>query len=543
MFNKKLLYEDLKRIVEMPSISGTDDEVLAAAKIEEILREVPYFAEHPDHVLRVPIEGDPFNRFLVAAFLEAPEKCADTVILTGHYDVVDVEEFGSIKDIAFDMEEVTKRIVELPLSDEVKADYESGNYYFGRGTLDMKFGHAMSIELLRHYSQGNSLKGNLLYVAVCGEETNSEGMLAAVPFFCDFAEKHDLRYKCMLLMEGYMVDGQEEGVKYIQYSNAGKVMPMFFCIGKTTHGEEPLLGLDANLMSAEVYRLMHANPDFCQSNHGITTAVPCGLKMQDLTENYSLSTTLYAASYYNIATIQLDPEDLMNKLVGVAETAFANLVETTNGNLKKFEEIAGRKPEFYQPVPYVQTFADFYKEIEADYDGDLAQLVKDKLTQFMSENPEMQDSCVKLMKFLAGISKNKAPRIIVSIIPPYYPDVNADMEDANTLAMMDCIEDVIKFAKDEFGETVKTSEYYGISDMCYTWLAEGLDFDVLFKNLIGAGSMYQFPADALKKFKVPGMVMGCCGKDMHKYTERLEKHFNFEVLPEMFTHVINRLIG
>lgn len=543
MLDKKLLYENLKKLVQMPSISGTKDEVLAAYKIEELLKEIPYFQEHQDHLMRVPIENDPFDRILVAAFLEAPNKCKDTVILTGHYDVVDVEEFGSIKDIAFDVEAVSKRIVELPLSEDVKADYDSGNYLFGRGVLDMKYGHALSIQLLTHYAESKSLKGNLLYVAVCGEETNSEGMLAAVPFFYDFAEKKELDYKCLLLTEGYMVDGQEEGIKYVQYSNAGKVMPMFFCIGKMTHGEEPLLGLDANIMSGEVYRLMHANPEFCQSNHGITTAVPCGLKMQDLKENYSLSTSLYAASYYNIATIKLNPEKLMQKLRGVAENAFESVVGITEDKVAKFAKIAERKPEYYKPIPCVQTFAEFYSELEAEYDGNLKELVETKLAEFMSENPEMQDCCVRLLKYLAGISKNKTPRIIVSIIPPYYPDANIDPHDKDTAYMMECIEDIIRYADDKYNETIKTSEYYGISDMSYTWLADGLDFDDLFSNLIGVGTMYRFPAEALKKFRVPAMVLGCSGKDMHKYTERLEKQYNFEVLPNLYTHVIDRLIG
>lgn len=51
-----------------------------------------------------------------------------------------------------------------------------------------------------------------------------------------------------------MVDGQEDGVKYIQYGGSGKLMPLFFCVGAATHGEEPLKGLDANLLAAAVYQ-------------------------------------------------------------------------------------------------------------------------------------------------------------------------------------------------------------------------------------------------------------------------------------------------
>lgn len=543
MPDKERIYEYLNRLVAVPSISGTEDEVLAADKIYELISEIPYFSLNRDNLMRIPIEGDPFNRVLVAAFLESADKSEDTVILTGHYDVVDVEEFGVLKDIAFDMEAVTERIIELPLSDEVRKDYESGEYYFGRGTLDMKYGHAASIELLRYYSENMKLKGNLLYVAVCGEETNSEGMLAAVPFFTEFAEKHNLKYRCLLLMEGYLLDGQKEGIKYIQYGNAGKVMPMFLCVGKMTHGEEPLLGLDANLLSGEVYRLMAENPLFCQKNHGISTSLPCGLKQQDMKENYSLSTTLYAASYYNIATISLDPKDLMNKLTGVAEQAFENTKALIEDKVRGFEAFAGRTPEYYMPETCVMTFSELYKGLETEYDGDLEAHVKEMLELYMKENPEMQDASVRLVRHLAEMYSDKRPKIIVSIIPPYYPDVNLDCEDEDTVRMMNCIEDVIGYASDKYGVTIESSEYYGISDMCYTWLADGLDFDTLFDNLVGINTMYMFPTEELKKFKVPGMVLGCAGKDMHKYTERLEKDYNFNVLPELYTYVIEKLIG
>lgn len=542
MIDQNLLYKNLERLVEVPSISGTKDEVLAAYKIRDLLMEIPYFKENPDNVMLVPMEGDPFNRVIAAAYLECAPGNPDTVILTGHYDVVDIEEYGGLKDIAYNIPEITKRISELPLTDEVKADWESGDWYFGRGVLDMKYGHALSIELLRHYAENGGINGNLLYAAVCGEETNSEGMLAAVPFFTDFAKKRGLNYKNLLLTEGYMVDGQEEGVRYIQYGAAGKVMPMFFCVGATTHGEEPLLGMDANIMAAEVYREMVLNPDFCQQNHGIATAPPAGLKLQDMKTNYSLSTSLFAASYFNIATIKMDPKEIMEKLKGVAAAAFDNAIALMKEKVDGFAKFAGRVPAHYEAKPCVMTYKEIYEAAEKSFDGDLKAHMKECADKYMEENPEMQDTCLKLMKHLYELYPDKKPMIIVSILPPYYPDVNVDPADGDTADMLDNIEELIRYAKDKHGETVKTSEYYGISDLCYTWLANGMDFDALFENLIGLDTLYRFPAEALKEFKVPGMVLGCAGKDMHKYTERLEKAYNFDVLPDLYIHLIDRIL-
>lgn len=542
MIDKQRMYDALDRMVKSPSISGTTDENQVTYVIEEILRENPYFQAHPEHVLRVPIEGDPLGRELIAAYMELAPGNPDTVILTGHYDVVDVDEFGPLQDAAFDMERITAEIGQLHMDEASRADLESGEWIFGRGTADMKIGHALSLELMQHYAEEGRINGNILYVGVCGEETNSEGMLAAVPFFNRFAEEHGLKYKVLLLTECYMVDKPDDGTKYIQYGGAGKVMPLFFCVGHTTHGEEPFLGLDANLLNGEVYRRMHLNPAFCQKNHGVTTAPPAGLKMQDLKLNYSLSSSLYAASYYNIATIKMQPEETMEKLVKLAEDAFHSANEIIDGRIAEFAAYSGAAPVAYRAEPKVKTFREIWDAAAACYDGDLYAYMKQYAAELMAVNPEMQDTCVKMVKRLYELQSDKDPVIIVAIIPPYYPDVNIDPEDEDTAKMLQAIDGIIQYAEETHGEKLATSEYYGISDLCYTWLADGVNFDGLFENLAGNGMFYNFPAEAMKQFKVPALVLGAYGKDLHKYTERLHKHYNFDVLPDLYLKYIDMIL-
>jgi arginine utilization protein RocB len=367
-------------------------------------------------------------------------------------------------------------------------------------------------------------------------------MLAAVPFFNQFAEEHGLKYKVLMLTECFMVDKEDDGTKYIQYGGAGKVMPMFFCVGHTTHGEEPFLGLDANLLNAEIYKRMHLNPAFCQQNHGVTTALPAGLKLQDLKLNYSLSSSLYAASYYNIATIKMQPEETMEKLLKLAEESFAEVNKIIDDKIAGFTDFAGKPPVAYRAQPKVKTFREIFDAAAANYDGDLTEYMKDYAAELMEINPEMQDTCVKLVKRLYEMQDDKDPMIIVAIIPPYYPDVNIDLEDADTQKMLQCIDELMKYAEEVHGEKMATSEYYGISDLCYTWLADGVNFDGLFENLVGVNMFYNFPGEAMKKFKVPALVLGAYGKDLHKYTERLNKHYNFEVLPDLYVKYIDMIL-
>ena len=545
MINKKNIYNNLLRLVEVPSVSGTAEEVQGAYKIEELLYEIPYFNLHKENVRLIPLEGDPFGRCIVAAYLDLEPDCRETVILTGHYDVVDVEEYGHLIDKAYNVEEITRCINRMPLDEDSLKDFESGEWLFGRGTADMKYGHSLCIELLRHFSEEGGIRGKLLYVAVCGEETNSEGMLGAVPFLNKLAAERNLKYSAFLLTECYMMDDQANDTnRYIHYGASGKVMPMYFFVGEATHGGEPFLGLDPNLIAAEVYREMELNTDFCQQSHGQTTPPPVCLKYQDLKNTYSVSTPLYSAAYYNIITVSLNPEEVMKKLIDIGEKAFENALKFMREKTDKYEKITGERPVVYPFHPCVKTFYDIYSEVKKNYSGDLDDYIKKYAKKLSEEKLELQEISIRIVKKVYELYKDKRPMVIVSIIPPYYPDVYMDKNRMDARHLLNCVDEIIQYAKDEYGETLKMKDYYmGISDMSYTNLAKNMNFHKLFENLAGANMIYQFPMEDLKNFSVPGIVLGGYGKDFHKHTERLHIDYNLNVLPDLYVQLIKKILA
>lgn len=545
MIDPKRMYENMKKLVEVPSVSGTKEERQGAYALEALLYDLDYFKAHRDQVKLLPLYDDLLDRSIVTAFLNIHPDNPKTVILSGHYDVVDVEEYGHLQDIAYDVEEITKRINEMPLDEDSLRDYESGEWIFGRGTADMKYGHALCLELLDYYSKNpEEIDGNFLYVAVCGEETNSEGMLRALPFFNDFAKEKNLDYQAFLLTECYMMEDQAKDKNhYIHYGSSGKVMPMFFFVGESTHFGEPFLGLDPNLMSAKVYNKLQLNTDFCQSSHGMTTPPPSCLKMMDLKTNYSASIPLYAAAYYAMVTVDLDPEETLEKLKALAQEAMEESIGYLEDQAKAYEKITGEEAIRYKYEPAVYTFEELVKEIKKDYEGDFDQDLKDFALEKMKEGKEIQSVAVDLVKRAYEVYKNKRPMIILSFIPPFYPDSYLAKDQEKVARLMEVCEKIIDYADKEFQEPLKMKDWYmGISDMCYTGLQEGRDFDELFQNLVGTGSLYQFPGEDMKEFKVPGIVMGGYGKDFHKHTERLHKHYNFQVLPQLYIQMINELL-
>ena len=544
MIDKANIRRNLSRLMAAKSISGTAEEIQGAEVILDMLHELDYFKAHSENIFTVPVEGDPLGRYIVAALM-CGSAAGDTIILTGHYDVVDADEYAQLKDIAFDMDSITARIGELPMSEECRQDYESGDWLFGLGSADMKFGHALIIELLRHYGEDiSALSGNLLYVAVCGEETNSEGMLTAAPFLNKLAVERNLHYRALLLSECYLNDDMaHDPTRYIHYGATGKVMPLFFCAGKGCHADEPFVGLDANALNAAVYARLAMNADYCEHMRGECTPPAVCLKMKDLKANYSVSIPMYAVSYYSLLTLDLDPEGITERLKALAYDAFTAVLEKRRQDMRRYGQLMPRPIATRDFEPNVITYAELYAAVKAeqsDIDARLAALAR-TLTE---QKSELQDISIELVRCLYEQYSDKRPMIIIAFIPPYYPDVYMDTSDADAHKLLCAAENIIAYAEKEFGEKLALKDYYmGLSDMSYTGLSEEANHEALFNNLAGANITYSFPMQALKALHVPGIVLGGWGKDFHQSTERLNVPYSFGVVPALYIRIIDYIFN
>lgn len=642
--NKDRLYQDFIQLLHVPGISGTRSEVLTAEKVLSLLEKMPYFQSHPAQLWRIPVPDDPLGRFDVAAYLELNPRAKKCVILSGHMDVVGVEEYGHLAELAFDPEALRERIAELPLSDEARRDLESGAWIFGRGTADMKLGLALGLELLRHFSEpgsgkiqsdlresthsdlqgplqndlresthsdlqgplhsedygdgktaaqptvqtdiqartqvdpgtdfsqeekinpsavspsglscdpGGDYQANILFLAVASEETNSEGMRAALPFLRQFFEEKQLQPSAFLLSECFEYreeDPDRETARYIHVGASGKVMPAFFFVGAPAHVKEPFLSLDPNLLAVEVYRRLQLNPAFSQSRDGELTPPPVCLKMQDLKELYSVSTPLFAASYFNLVTVDLDTEALLQELLQLARESFVSALKQLQEQAASYGERFGVKVASSRMLPLVKSWDEAYAEAKKTYKlrhpqaADTLDLyLREKVRGWKEEGLEIQATGLRLMREIAELQAESRPMILVGFLPPYYPDIRPDLNDPALAKLLAAVRETMDFARQNFAADLRLKKYYmGISDMCYTGLSQSRDVQPLLDNLVGEGLIYDFPAADLKKFHVPAIDLGGFGKDFHKASERLEKHYSLDILPELYVHLLEQLLS
>ena len=132
---KDRILEHLENLISMKSLSYSAGENEPAGYFKRFFENLPYFREHPEHCGCYEIPGDPFGRKIPYGLLLGDSK--DTVLLSGHFDVVSTEEYGAAEEFAYGFgEELTERLKLMHLEERAREDLESGEWLFGRGTCD-----------------------------------------------------------------------------------------------------------------------------------------------------------------------------------------------------------------------------------------------------------------------------------------------------------------------------------------------------------------------------------------------------------------------
>ena len=118
---QKRIYDILKGLVACDSISCTDKELKAEKYVYDFLQSIPYFKEHPERCGLHKIPNDPFSRAVPYALILGKKR--DTVILSGHIDVVDTQVYGDAEPLACQMgEELEKKLASMNLNEQQRAD-------------------------------------------------------------------------------------------------------------------------------------------------------------------------------------------------------------------------------------------------------------------------------------------------------------------------------------------------------------------------------------------------------------------------------------
>ncbi|WMJ78198.1 M20/M25/M40 family metallo-hydrolase [Sedimentibacter sp. MB35-C1] len=492
-------------------------------------------AEIVDRIKEIALE--------LTSVLSVVNTSGETVVLIGHTDTVGISDYGNIKEYANKPFELAEKMKGIELPKAVKDDLESGNYLFGRGIFDMKSGVAVLMGLIEEISNNiEEFEGNLVFSAVCDEEANSGGMINLVPELVKMKEKEGFDYQAILDTD-YMTgeyDGDEN--KYIYVGTVGKIMPTFLVVGKETHVGESFKGIDPNQISSEIAAKINLNVEYCDVAEGEVSLPPITLKQRDLKTEYSCQIATKSIILFNYATFNSTPDQVLEKMMKAAEESFETVIEKLNKRYVKFCEMAKRP---YEELPWkarVISYDELYSKVKKEV-KDLDERLESYIEELKkNEAMDQVERTTEIVNFVHDLWSDRNPVVIVYFTPPYYPHIYVEGKSDKDKKLLDAVSNAVDTTETEYKLVYKKFFPY-ISDLSYGAAPKDPKvISALKQNLPGFGPSYDIPISDMQELDLPVLDIGTYGKDAHKFTERIEKKYSYEVVPDLVYKTIVNLL-
>ncbi|WP_102027115.1 M20/M25/M40 family metallo-hydrolase [Salirhabdus sp. Marseille-P4669] len=533
--SKEQLTNLLCSLIEIPSITGTDGEIEIVQYMHHLLSEYEYFQANPTHLALQPLKD---GRQLLTAFVRKNPSVKDTIILLGHVDVVDVEDYGSFVNLAFHPKQLTETFKRDPhlLPKEVQEDLQKGDWLFGRGSMDMKAGITLNLSLLEAAIHGE-FDGNVLLVAVPDEEANSSGMLEVLPVLKRFEQQFNINYITCLQTEPVFRKFPGEENLYMYTGSIGKLLPGFYCYGKETHVGEPFAGVNANVMISYLNQELELHEDFIEKVAEETTPPPISLMNRDLKEEYSVQTPISAIAMYNLLYMKQGIKEITDKLVQAAKRATTHIEEHYQQKAAIYSAHSGIEYDANVRVNILLYEELYEKAVERV--GEQEVLRRQNLL-ISNRNHGDRDFSTILVQDLANLCKDLAPMIVLFYSPPFYPAVSSN----NHPLIQQVTNDIQHYVKEDMHLHLQKVQFFpGLSDLSFIGpktSTEGID---LLQQNMPLDEKGYILRDVDNPITVPILNIGPYGKDAHQWTERLELTYSFETLPTILRRTIHAIFS
>lgn len=528
----------LRGYVAAQSCTGTPEENSGADYFFHVLRDKPYFAAHPEHLIRSSIPDDPLGRAVCCALFRGASP--DTVVMIHHYDVTGTEDYGRFASLAFQPDKLMQalRAPDVVLEPEAAADLQGGGFLFGHGACDMKGGGSIQLALLSRLSEHADFPGTLIVLGVPDEENLSAGMRAAVPLLVRLQERYGLRYQLLINSEPHQRRSPAVGV--FSVGSAGKLLPFVYARGRMSHAGKAAEGLNP---LAVISRIVAATEGLPFTADG--APAPTWLMLRDDKLHYDVSMPRSAFGCMSVLTFHTPAARVQESLRAVCEKAFADY-------------LAERSRAFGLPVsalpwqPRVYSWTQLRREAEAAGGAEWAASLRTLLDELRQEVRHgrlgFADAYRRLLEFTCNELPD-VPMVVYGFLPPYYPAVTNANFDALPERIASLDRQLAAFARECFGQDYETEDFFtGLSDLSYgSASAEHRHSQAAQPAFIDEmplyGESYSLPFEEMRAIAMPCINIGPWGKDFHKLTERVCLSDLTERTPELLYQAIRIVLG
>ncbi|MBR6500084.1 MAG: M20/M25/M40 family metallo-hydrolase [Firmicutes bacterium] len=532
-------------LVAFDSISDSKKEVPCAAYIYDFLSSIPYFKDHPEDVGLLQIPGDAHGRTVPYAFLKGNNN--NTVVMMGHFDVVNAEVYGEAEGLAFTIgEELEAALAKKALNPVQRADMESGEWIWGRGAADMKGGLAIHMALFEQYAekaQKGELAGSLFFMAVPDEESYSAGMRAGAQVLREFKRKYDLDYKLLVDPEPTNV---ADGKQIMSIGSVGKCMPVVMVQGVTAHVGMCFNGISPLGILSGIYLRTNGSLEFSDCYEGEATMPPTWTNLRDMKEIYDVSIPYRASGYFTVLSFSQTPDQILAKLRKISEEVFEEQVTKLNDTYQEFKKM--NKFESREKLHYdtlVMSFAELIQQLKDQDEAGFAAFYKGAYEEIAAKTASGElnypSATIALMDKVLNYADIKQPLVLLGFAPPYYPAVHSDLIAGKEGAGTDAY-NFVKEAAKAYGQEMNYENYFmGISDASYSCMDHPFDYNAFSTNTPMWGDLYSLDFEAIEEIGIPAVIYGPIGKEYHQWTERVNKKSLLEVVPAVTQQLLEHL--
>ncbi|MGF6376340.1 arginine utilization protein RocB [Clostridiales Family XIII bacterium PM5-7] len=540
---KDILYD----YVKVQSYTNTPRETEVEDFFTKVFADNAYFNAHPECSGLYPIENDPLKRNVCWAMVkgEGPK----TVVLVHHYDIVGVEDYKMLSDLAFSPDQLREELLQHKelLPPDAKKDLEEDTFLFCRGGADMKGGGSIQYALLESYSQLSDFQGNVIVIGVPDEENLSGGMRSAVKLLAELKTKYDLDYLMMINSEPHQRKDFDQGI--FSEGSVGKMMPFIYVRGFLSHAGKVFEGFNPVSLLSEIITRTEVNMDFADVMNEEAAPPPTWLYTKDSKDCYDVSMPLTAQGCFSVLTLNQTPQKLIEKVQQVCEDSFQAVIERMNANYHIFCLQTNQPKKDLPWKKKVVSFGELYQEAEAHGGETFVQRYKEAVieTTRAMENGSinMIEGNFKLVDVIYDYIEDIEPRIVYGLLPPYYPNVSNIYFDQIAPEAQDLSAKLRKYTLREFDQEYTREFFYtGICDLSYINIDQPEAHREALQNAMPLfGEYYDIPFEEIEEIAMGGINIGPWGKDFHKLTERVHKDDLYHRTPRILDHAIKILLG
>jgi arginine utilization protein RocB len=517
------------------SVTGSPGERDLPHAWADRLRALPLYRDC--EIFLIPATDDALGRNCLAVLARGTGE--RTLLLTGHFDTVPVDDYGTLRDLATDPEPLREALLRQlqtpagPAEELARQDLESGRFLPGRGLLDMKAGLAAGLAALEEFLLAPDRTGNLLFVAVPDEEVGSAGARALAT-----AMPQILRERGLTLLGGINLDcigdrGDGTLGRSVALGSVGKLLPTALAIGLTTHASHPLQGVNAAALAGAIAARLEWAPELADDTAGAPGIPPTLLSLKDGKRHYDVTTPEACFAYWNVLTTGRPFAEVFSRFQTLVTEAVAGFAD----GLAQRQALVTRSPAPPVHIPVVAASQIMEEARRNPRNGEQLEALAHKLAQ---DGLSLPDQNMALTLEAWKLSGRSGPAVILGLGSLPYPHVElGDTPEATALRA--AIETARAWARTQAGVEIGLCRHFpGISDMSFLGDAQTADLGVIAANTPAWSSGVRWSGAVVG---VPIINIGPWGRDYHTPLERVETGYAFDLLPRFIHQLVRARLG